>query len=681
MNLIDIFKLACSKTYKNNIVIKSIMKINIVGWSGVNHSYSIIAETYMRGLSEMPNVELYFTPHEYYNQKWKKCRETFFDALPKPSQTDEFDITLRFTYPYEMIPDPHAKITIVFMTCEFNYVSDFVDTYDICDNVFILTPSIYSKQRIVASGFDDNKIIVVNHCYDYIESPLSKQQLREKYNIPINDYVYFHNSALTPNKNVPMLLNCFERIYEGDDNITLIIKGVDNIYNSKNKLMEIIYEIKSKNNFLCEQKIKYFGGEVSNEIMCEYYKLSDCYVSPFLAEGFNLPVLEALCHGLQVICTQGGPPDEFAKDAYFIPSSLKPSGDSLIVNGNNVTKLFLYPSESELFKFMLLIPMIENRIDKNYYCQKYSQNTIKHILHDELIKLSKQQFNIPKILLLDTEKINLLILNLRKFINNEIIYVGVLNNVRYIQDTNNVVLIELQTNTHDKTKIMKLMMDKLKLSEGIYVDENAILYCDPRNIFKHESKQDNIIINNNNEIVMMCIKNSNTFRRIEVPTIQTCLNNPHKFIVKKDNVKILYELNNNRYVKVPIVANYTSEDMTQYYLEIVNTKLTLIKVLQDSDIAILTNDIKDKYTNIFRCAPLTLLFDGNEKQVDIIDCDGLSKENIFVYPEVFDFFFSVLYCHINHPFKLYSDKCEFVETKQYIKWDTKKLITSCIYPE
>jgi glycosyltransferase involved in cell wall biosynthesis len=41
------------------------------------------------------------------------------------------------------------------------------------------------------------------------------------------------------------------------------------------------------------------------------YGIADCYVSPYRAEGFNLPVLEAMVCGTPVIVTRGGATEDF----------------------------------------------------------------------------------------------------------------------------------------------------------------------------------------------------------------------------------------------------------------------------------------------------------------------------------------------------------------------------------
>ena len=49
--------------------------------------------------------------------------------------------------------------------------------------------------------------------------------------------------------------------------------------------------------------------------MALLYQAADIYVSPYRAEGFNIPVLEAMACGIAVICTAGGPTDDFVNEA------------------------------------------------------------------------------------------------------------------------------------------------------------------------------------------------------------------------------------------------------------------------------------------------------------------------------------------------------------------------------
>jgi glycosyltransferase involved in cell wall biosynthesis len=52
--------------------------------------------------------------------------------------------------------------------------------------------------------------------------------------------------------------------------------------------------------------------------MAQLYQTADAYVSPYAAEGFNMPVLEAIASGLPVICTAGGPTDDFTSPEFAL---------------------------------------------------------------------------------------------------------------------------------------------------------------------------------------------------------------------------------------------------------------------------------------------------------------------------------------------------------------------------
>jgi len=58
------------------------------------------------------------------------------------------------------------------------------------------------------------------------------------------------------------------------------------------------------------------NSSLSSNELAELMACADVYVSPYKAEGFNLPVLESMALGVPVIVTKGGPTDDFV-DATF----------------------------------------------------------------------------------------------------------------------------------------------------------------------------------------------------------------------------------------------------------------------------------------------------------------------------------------------------------------------------
>lgn len=368
------------------------MKINIEGWSGLLQSYSIIAETYVKCLMTIPGIELYFTEKPYYIQTWEKTRSSLFDKLSSPP--NKVDITIRFLYPYNYTPSPIATHTIVFATCEFDILSYVPDgPIKLDNNVWIMTPSQYSKNGIAKTGYPSDKIFVVSHCYEYDDINIPKNKLREKYKIPPDSFVFYHTGTMSQNKNVLHILMCFKELCKKYNHIYLLLKGMDKTFQSRNKVIGLINDI-GDGEYI--NKIIYFGDDVDNTTMSEFYELSDCYISPFLAEGFNLPVLESLCHGINVICTKGGPPDEFAKDAMFIKSMIFPTANKILINGKTYFQNKITPDVTQfydLMEFMIktdirfddnITRRIAPKINKEYYRDKYSYKSIGNVFNNFL---------------------------------------------------------------------------------------------------------------------------------------------------------------------------------------------------------------------------------------------------------------------------------------------------------
>jgi glycosyltransferase involved in cell wall biosynthesis len=59
--------------------------------------------------------------------------------------------------------------------------------------------------------------------------------------------------------------------------------------------------------------ISLIPANLTMDQMNSIYNVCDCYVSPYRAEGFNLPVYEAMACHIPVIVTSGGATDDFAQ--------------------------------------------------------------------------------------------------------------------------------------------------------------------------------------------------------------------------------------------------------------------------------------------------------------------------------------------------------------------------------
>lgn len=674
------------------------MRINIEGWNGYMHSYSIVAETICKGLLQFSDHELFFTQNTDVPESWQKKRPSLFDNMHPPS--GKVDITLRIIFPYIFTPDENAKYTIVFVTSEFNYITTVVDPHDLCENVFILTPSEYSKRGIINSKFPPEKIFVVPHSCDIIKVQLSKNQLRKKYNISENDFVYFHCSAMTANKNVTSLIVAFEFIFRCKKNVTLLLKGVDNIFGSSNMLTEMIQRIESQIGISCTSKIIYIGNEISTEALAELYELSDCYVSPFFAEGFNIPVLEALCHNLQVICTSGGPPNEFAKDALFIKSGVKELYEDMNMDGNHCKKYILYPSVSNLCELMILVTVSHKNNDVEYYKQNFSHDAVGKKIMSLFNKITSHHVTNRMIVLRHIPVTKRIIENLDLFCGNTK-YIIITDNIaetkKIYEDLDDKIILIHNDSLNDS--YIEHLMKTLDLQQIIYIHSTDVLFlCDPRayvyehqiisntEIFMNDKKIMSVICSNNfpqNKIINVTHhKLSESDFSIETEAYSSAktkspiqyekesLNKKYKWIVKRSHCKLLYTLDDEKkmYHKVYFIENDINVNPTKLLIQ-VDKQTPLEEILSKVEIAIIMSTDAEKYSSTIRAAPLTLMFD-----IGLTSYQKLTKQKIFVYPEAFEYFFKCLYSIMDTQFTLYAicdsitkDRCKELDTKNLIK--------------
>ena len=124
--------------------------------------------------------------------------------------------------------------------------------------------------------------------------------------------------AMTENKGIEPLLKAFAVVAQKHPHVRMTLKGIGALYPSKSMFLKQARPLSQTELALIHPRLTYLQDTFSfNDIAC-IYQAADAYVSPYLAEGFNMPVLEAIACGVPVICTRGGSTDDFTSDDFAL---------------------------------------------------------------------------------------------------------------------------------------------------------------------------------------------------------------------------------------------------------------------------------------------------------------------------------------------------------------------------
>ncbi|MGB3192749.1 MAG: glycosyltransferase [Limnoraphis sp.] len=376
----------------------------VEGWRFIPHSYALINSYQLLELNQRDNLQLFYQDMPYVSESWKAVEgllspedEQALKKIPLAPENQASDVTLRVHCPFNLANSRSQK-TFMFACTEWGIipqsiirgmkVSSFREAHLNSDTV-IITSSHWSKQGFLNSGADPERVVVVPlgvkpNIY-YPLKPDQRQALRQRFGWD-NTFVFLNIGVMwNERQGIDRLLKAFAILAEKYPEIRLVLKGRDAIFPSKESIQ------KASKNILTEAEIErlksrmyYIGESLSALEMAELYQGSDAYISPYSAEGFNLPVLEAMACGLPVICTEGGSTDDFVQPEFVwkIDSKLKVNTEK-----NGDIKFFLEPNTQHLIE--LMEAMIENssfRTQAYQTAPQYVANnfTWKHVV-DQLL--------------------------------------------------------------------------------------------------------------------------------------------------------------------------------------------------------------------------------------------------------------------------------------------------------
>ena len=346
----------------------SMKRLNIVGWRGINHSYALVNQFQLLSFRKNKDIEIVHSDRPFASPGWNESANgsgltaddvAWLKSLPRGENDGKFDWRYQIYSPTEYLHPVGNEVSLVFMVTELGIDPSDEQTGKLrsaanSGELKIATPSRWSKSCLIRAGIHDPAIKVVPHAasLDYFhpidpgEIKLSRQNL----SISDADIVLLNVSSPFWNKGCDVLITGFARALEKNRNLLLIIKDQKNLYNLDSQ--RAIHESLKVHNIdpgPVLNRIRVIQDNLNLQQLRTLYNISDWYVSPYRAEGFNLPVCEALVCGTPAIVTEGGATDDFVGilSGFKIQSSMM---EQLDPNGKPI--YYREPSEAHLIEIL-----------------------------------------------------------------------------------------------------------------------------------------------------------------------------------------------------------------------------------------------------------------------------------------------------------------------------------------
>jgi glycosyltransferase involved in cell wall biosynthesis len=395
------------------------IRVLFQSWIKIPHSYAVVMCFILIHLQKnyKDKIKIYIQEEKYFNPKWlakNVYNKEYTDILSKLQiyNGEQIDLIWRQTFPYNISAEPIDIPKCIFYTSEFGKLDasyfniDNVKLYDdeyikeylkIHQNIHFTTPSLWSS--IGLKPFSNNDQIIT-HGVDtniFYRNLTSRDKIRSKYNIQQDDILMINVGAMTGNKGILLILEALHLLINklGKTEYKLLLKGSSDLYMSQqflesylSRLNTIITKEESDN---LDKHIIFIQGTVQFNTLNDLYNSADIYVSPYLCEGFNLTVLEALSAGLPVLVPRTG------STRVFINDICSNSGEQFIhyvdsevitVDGNIQNKIQVQDLVGTMMNFNK--GKLDNTEMAQYINEKYSWNAVSHLVFNYINTLIKK---------------------------------------------------------------------------------------------------------------------------------------------------------------------------------------------------------------------------------------------------------------------------------------------------
>jgi glycosyltransferase involved in cell wall biosynthesis len=294
------------------------IKINWEGSLFVHHSLGMVNRELLAELIKIPVFDIRHIPYE--PDQFTPGESSKYLPLTTISRNahQNADIHVRHRWPPDFSRPPSGTFVLMQPWEYGSLPSSWCDGIEeTVDEVWVYTR--FLKTCYERSGIPSKKVKVV---------PLGIDPMLFNPDAPPdsgirsaagNRFCFLYNGGVTPRKGTDILVNAFLTEFGKDEPVCLVIKDSD--FYGKGMSAKV-KELAGRND---TAPLIYISDPVPHEKLPGLYTACDCYVHPYRAEGYGLPIAEAMACGVPVIVTGGGACLDFVEpdSGYFVKCALE----------------------------------------------------------------------------------------------------------------------------------------------------------------------------------------------------------------------------------------------------------------------------------------------------------------------------------------------------------------------
>ena len=311
-------------------------RLLVEGWRGINHSIAMVNQHQLLAWSRAPGLSLFHQDAPLFLPHWNPATHgAGFDAadtqtianIPAPDG-QPMDAVFRIhspTTPPTTPPTTRADSAhqLTYVVTEFGLSAKSFAGPVPDPTVFtgvgrsVVTPTQWSRQRLLDFGLAGEHVHVVTHGVQLRtftpSNPAQRQAERAALGYGDEHFVLVNVGVATWNKGIDLLIVAFARLRQRFAHARLILKDHRSLYGVS--VDQVFKTLHSTHPGLLTAdvlaSIAVIATNLTQVQLRALYNVADCYVSPYRAEGFNLPVAEAMACGTPAVVTAGGATDDF----------------------------------------------------------------------------------------------------------------------------------------------------------------------------------------------------------------------------------------------------------------------------------------------------------------------------------------------------------------------------------